>query len=297
MKKLIQIIKYLNNHPLSGRHKLKAYCRFLFWQISQLLFPHEAVVTFAGNTKLVAKKGMTGATGNIYTGLHEFEEMAFLLHFLREADLFADIGANIGSYSILASGYVHATTLAFEPIPTTYEILKKNIAINHLNKKVTAFNIALGGKEAIQKFTSSLDTVNHALASEEENGLPNIAVKVTTFDSFVAEYGYPSLIKIDVEGYETEVLKGMSQTLRNNDLKSIIIELNGSGERYGFDENLIHEKLLSNNFLLYQYNPYKRELINSNNFGSFNSIYIRDLNFVQERINAANKINVFSESF
>ena len=142
-----------------------------------------------------------------------------------------------------------------------------------------------------------MDTVNHALASEEENGLPNIAVKVTTFDSFVAEYGYPSLIKIDVEGYETEVLKGMSQTLKNNDLKSLIIELNGSGERYGFDENLIHEKLLSNNFLLYQYNPYKRELINSNNFGSFNSIYIRDLNFVQERINAANKINVFSESF
>ena len=45
----------------------------------------------------MARKGMTGASGNIYFGLHEFEEMGFLLHFLREEDLFIDIGAYIGS--------------------------------------------------------------------------------------------------------------------------------------------------------------------------------------------------------
>jgi hypothetical protein len=43
---------------------------------------------------------MTGATGNVYYGLHEFQDMAFVTHYLREGYLFADIGANIGSYSV-----------------------------------------------------------------------------------------------------------------------------------------------------------------------------------------------------
>jgi hypothetical protein len=42
-------------------------------------------------------------SGNIYAGLHEFGDMAFVLHFLRAGDLFADVGANIGSYTVLAS--------------------------------------------------------------------------------------------------------------------------------------------------------------------------------------------------
>jgi thymidylate synthase len=63
---------------------------------------------------------MTGATGNIYAGLHEFEDMAFLLHLLRSEDMFADVGSNIGSYTILASGVVGAKSVAFEPVPSTY---------------------------------------------------------------------------------------------------------------------------------------------------------------------------------
>lgn len=47
---------------------------------------------------------MTGATGNWYCGLQEYEDMSFVLHALRPGDLFVDVGANIGSYSILAAG-------------------------------------------------------------------------------------------------------------------------------------------------------------------------------------------------
>jgi hypothetical protein len=68
---------------------------------------------------------MACATGNIYTGLHEFEDMSFLLHFLRPADLFIDIGANVGAYTIFASGIVAATSISIEPISQIFEILKK----------------------------------------------------------------------------------------------------------------------------------------------------------------------------
>jgi hypothetical protein len=87
---------------------------------------------------------MTGATGNIYSGLHEFEDMGFLLHFLRPDDLFVDIGANIGSYTILASAAIGAATIAFEPVPDTHEWLRLNVAINNVDNKVERRREALG---------------------------------------------------------------------------------------------------------------------------------------------------------
>lgn len=51
--------------------------------------------------RLMVRNGMTGATGNIYCGLHEFTDMSFVLHLLRPDDLFVDVGANIGSYTVL----------------------------------------------------------------------------------------------------------------------------------------------------------------------------------------------------
>ena len=109
------IYNALNKHPLAGKHKAKAFYNLLKWQIFQTLQPGIKKVPFVGNTCLLVKKGMTGATGNIYFGLHEFEEMSFLLHFLKEDDTFYDVGANIGSYTILGAGICKAKVLCFEP--------------------------------------------------------------------------------------------------------------------------------------------------------------------------------------
>jgi len=106
---------------------------------------------------------MTGATGNIYTGLHEFEEMSFVLHFLRKDDVMFDIGANIGSYTILAGAVVGAECFAFEPIPDTFGHLIDNVNINGIYEKVKCYNIGIADKNGILKFTSNLDTCNHVV--------------------------------------------------------------------------------------------------------------------------------------
>ena len=124
-KKLGHFFNAVNKHPLASKHKLKAYFKFVKWQISQALKPGVRKISFAGNTSLLVKKGMTGATGNIYFGLHEFEEMSFLLHFLNEADTFYDVGANIGSYTILAAGVCGAKVCSFEPVPSTFFFFKR----------------------------------------------------------------------------------------------------------------------------------------------------------------------------
>jgi len=294
---LLNIKKFIDHHPLAGRNKLKAYRHFMYWQISQLIYPHKIKVPFVGNTKLFVGKGMKGATGNIYTGLHDFTDMGFLLHFLRKGDLFFDVGANVGSYTILASGCAGAASFSFEPVPGTFESLKRNIGINHLSGLVNALNIGVGSIKSTLLFTKMDDALNHVVSEAEMNSGECIEVPVDTIDNIAIRAGTPMMVKIDVEGFETEVLNGMQTCLANDNLKVIIIELNGSGGRYGYDENRIDELLRKHTFQPYDYDPFTRKLVVMKEKGIFNTIYARDLEFVRKRIETAEKIKVFAEEF
>jgi FkbM family methyltransferase len=230
---------------------------------------------------------MTGATGNLYCGLHEFNDMGFLLHFLREEDLFVDIGANIGSYTVLASAHVGSKSITIEPVPSTYSNLLNNININNIKERVTTLNFAIGSKNSTIDFTIDMDTVNHVATKEDSN---IISVKLVKLDDLLDNKELPTLLKIDVEGYETDVILGADNLLKSKTVKAIIIELNGSGLRYGYDESLIHEKLLNYGYDAYSYNPIKRDLIKQTDYGNHNTIYINDYIFVKNRLDSAQEI-------
>lgn len=297
-KRIQNILRSINNHPLAGKHKIKAYYKFINWQLLSHVWRKGLKVKFTESTFLFVKNGMAGATGNIYMGLHEFEDMGFLLHFLNPEDLFLDIGSNIGSYTILASGQIGAKTIAFEPVPSTFKALTKNIELNNIDDKAIAMEVATGSAIGVINFTTNLDTINHVKVQQRNKGSKDsMEVPILTIDSITLNHGYPKLAKIDVEGFETEVLKGMADTLNDQNLKAIIIELNGSGERYGFDENEIHQLLLKNSFCPYNYDPFTRQLKLLNTYGKFNTIYIRDIDFVKERISKSGKVSIFSEKF
>ncbi|RZL39493.1 MAG: FkbM family methyltransferase [Pedobacter sp.] len=284
---------FINGHPLARKHLLRAYFRFFIWQVKLRLNKDLQKVRFIGNTHFLAKKGLTGITGNIYAGLHEFPDMSFLIHFLTPEDVFFDVGANVGSYTILASGVCGARSLSFEPVPETFNILKKNVESNRLTHLVKTENRGVGGQSAMLKFSAKEDTTNHVIAFDE-NESNYVEVPVTDLNSFYPEYK-PALIKIDVEGFETEVLNGGDSLLDDDRLKAIIIELNGSGLRYGFSDRDIHTKLASKNFKPYSYNPFNRYLEEMETFGKFNTIYIRDIESVIIKIKKAKSFKVFNE--
>lgn len=293
-------IKFIINHPLNRKNKGKALYKFIKWQVSARLNSNPIVCPYAEKSKLIMWKGLVGATGNLYCGLLEFEDMAFVLHFLREDDLFIDIGANIGSYTVLGASEIGAETISIEPVPQTFKTLKANIALNNVENNTKALNIGLGSKKGRLKFTSSLDAINH-VATEQETD--TIDVQVETFDDIIS-IAKPTLIKIDVEGFETEVLKGMEKALMNLNLKGIIIELNGSGKRYGYNEDEIHDKLLSHDFNPFRYSPFERKIVNaektsshSANYSSENTIYIRDITLAQERVLSARKFRIQGQIF
>jgi hypothetical protein len=75
-------------------------------------------------------------------------------------------------------------------------------------------------------------------------------------------------------------------------LKAVLIELTGLGSRYGFDENLIRQKLNALHFVPYQYNAFTRELRTDTRSGEANTIFIRDYQFVSERLRLASIVNL-----
>lgn len=242
---------------------------------------------------LLVDTGMTGATGNYYAGLHEFADMAFLLHYLRESDEFVDVGANVGTYSILAAGVCGARTRAIEPLPPTFARLRANVRLNNLEERVEVLNVGLAAKPGILRFTESLDTVNHVLAAEETSVATGADVTVTTLDSVVADRP-PRLVKIDVEGYETEVFAGAKATLARPELRAVIVELNGSGRRYGFDDADLKHRIEAAGFHSYTYEPYGRALRPSSGKSTEgNTLYIRDAAEVETRVRGARAVKVF----
>jgi len=111
-------------------------------------------IPFVANSRLLVARGMTGATGNIYCGLHEFEEMGFVLHALCPEDLFVDAGANVGSYTVIAAKVCGARVLAFEPIASTMNALNDNIRLNDISDLVETRQLALGEKVGTLTFSS-----------------------------------------------------------------------------------------------------------------------------------------------
>jgi len=224
---------------------------------------------YVNNTKLIIERGRATAELQLYVGLSEFNDMGFTLHFLRESDTFVDIGANIGVYTILASGVCKSHTISFEPIPSTCNILRDNIMLNRLAQNVEIYNCGIGEEESVLSFSKDLDSINHVVIDKEE--IETIDIKVKPLDEMLVAEN-PSLMKIDVEGFETPVIKGAKKVLRKESLKAIIIELNGSSSRYGFDETVVHQTLIDYGFRLYSYNLFIRDLKEIEIYGSHNTI-------------------------
>jgi len=292
---LVKILKHLVKHPLNKSNKVGALIGFTKWQIGSRLVPGEVIYQWVNNSRLVACTGETGITGNIYCGLHEFPDMAFLLHVLREEDLFVDIGANVGSYTVLACSAIGAKGYCIEPVPSTYSKLMTNIRLNDLEKRVISLNIALGNAKGEIYFSSDQNCINHVIADGEQTE-NKIVVNVSTLDEELKND--PFLIKIDVEGYETPVIEGAESTLKKEELCSVIMELNGSGNRYGYDESKILQMMFDYGFKPYSYKPFEREVVSleGKNLSEGNTLFIRNKDRVLERIKKAPKVIIHGVS-
>lgn len=270
-EQLIATLRFVLSHPLNRGRPFSALSRFLTWQVASRLHP-EIEFGWVEGAKLIASRGLTGATGNIYCGLHEFVEMGFLLHFLRTDDLFLDIGANIGSYTILAARVCGARTIAFEPDPNTARLLRRNIAINKVVALTEVQETALGDFNGQTAFTVGLDTMNRVARLEDE--LVQV-VSIARLDD-VSEASEPALIKLDVEGYEEQVLSGASRVLRTPSLLAVQSEM---------CSRMVRDTLESCGFKHQFYDPFTRTLQSKPfRYRTSNALFVRSTDSVTERL-------------
>jgi FkbM family methyltransferase len=250
-------------------------------------------VPFIEGTRLIASPGETGVTGNIYYGLAEYEDMRFTLDLLRPGDGFLDLGANVGVYSILASGVCHARSIAVEPIAQTAERLALNVRLNGLDRLISVHQIGVSFEAGTLSFTTDKDTTNHV----KTDGMGAVDIEVDTVDHLVMG-NCPKLIKLDVEGYEPAVLKGAKHTLADPELLALIVEINGGFSTYGYNLADVLMPLHEAGFFATHYEPRTGKLTPKTvktNSASGNTIFVRDIASTQRILRRKHWADAYSK--
>jgi FkbM family methyltransferase len=150
-----------------------------------------------------------------------------LMQELRPGDNFADVGANIGIYTIAAARR-GARVTSYEPNPETAVLLRRNVALNGVSDRVTIHEVAVAATPGTLPFKSE-GTLNWAARVDWAGGFD---VQAATLE------GSFDVVKIDVEGYELEVLKGAAPLLADHESRPRTIFLELHPERFAQDDDV-----------------------------------------------------------
>lgn len=177
------------------------------------LIPSFAVVRIL-QSRLKGKKWIKGSGVNGYwLGSYESEQVKIFESEIKNGDIFFDIGANVGFYSLLAAEFIgpFGKVFSFEPLPENFNYLKKHIEINGY-KNIFPFLAAISDKSGFAFFGG---IINRSQGKLTESG--EFKVEAISIDDWInlKKLPNPNVFKIDVEGAEFLVLKGMEKTLKN----------------------------------------------------------------------------------
>ncbi|MDO8527442.1 MAG: FkbM family methyltransferase [Deltaproteobacteria bacterium] len=172
---------------------------------------------------------------------------------VKDGDLFFDIGANIGVYSLYAAfRHPNLKGIAFEPEYSNLHLLKENVMKNNLEKRVEVFGVALGNKVGLSYLHiqdlqpgSAKHTASPKLLKKTVEKCPVLwreGVCTYTVDLFCREKNLkPNCIKLDVDGNEPEILEGARETLLSPELRSVLIESSDIDSVQNFCEQVLRD--------------------------------------------------------
>lgn len=165
-----------------------------------------------------------------WLGSYELEKQRILGRFAKPGMTAFDLGANAGFFTLAFSRLVGATgkVLAFEPLPDNVSVLRRHVELNGL-QNVTVVEAAVCDKAGLASFERAASNAMGRLTFSDSSSLQ---VSTVTLDQLIAERTCPEpdILKVDVEGAESAVLRGATQLLRSR-RATWLISLHGAGER------------------------------------------------------------------
>lgn len=215
-KTALKTIEFIWQHPANEGHSLEAVLRAFRFQLGARLLNRRAVARLGDHSEILVDLHRTSATKVLYANPPDYPEMLTWRRRVKPGGLFFDVGANIGSYSILLAE-IGASVTALEPAPDTFELLAENIAINGYD--ISAVRAAAGSFNGTISFSAGADSLNRI----DPNG--SMVVPLVTLDLLLGDRVADG-VKIDVEGFEIDVLRGCEASLAERRIKLIQLEWN-----------------------------------------------------------------------
>jgi len=162
------------------------------------------------------------------------------LNSINRGDYLLEIGSNIGNYSIYAAKIRKCNVIAIEPYYRNFSNLVDNIILNIESENIKAFCIGAGNITDLETFnmeSTGEGAAGRNLFGAKDKTLINLTVPIYRMDDFFEKYRlkFPNYLKIDVDGYEKNVIDGMQKILSFSELMSVIIEIyTGNEEHYKY---------------------------------------------------------------
>jgi len=196
------------------------------WRLSKLYCSSERfVVKKIHGSKMLLDLRDAGVSRELLTAYtREPFATALLRKEIKKGDVIIDIGSSIGYYALQEAQLVKSSGMvyAIEPVIDNYSLLIRNIAMNGY-RNIETFNFAIGahnhnGFIQVSRLKNCSKITQHA----GEQTQPTLIIPL---DRFIKGKRYPSLVRMDVEGYEVEILKGMTEILNSDRPLKIAMEL------------------------------------------------------------------------
>jgi FkbM family methyltransferase len=268
----IEVISSVLSHPLNRGSKGRALWDYFVWNVARFSMDSRQVVRMPEGIDLIVGRRENYATGVYVHSLPDFWEMLFFAHLLRSNDLFADVGANVGMYSLWVARTTGARVIAVEPVAETYGNLRKNIRLNELDALIEPMNTGVGDLPGEFYMSESKGGMNHVLQEPDEH---SVAIPVRRLDDIFSG-SVPVAMKMDVEGFEMRALKGATRLLQNTAFKALLIELQDRTlKRYGTSAQEVRSFLEAQGFVACIYKPIQRKLVPITAEHELNVIFVK----------------------
>ncbi len=219
------IAKAIWREPSNRGQRVRRLFMFAGWQFWKRITGLPIIVPVFNGLRFVAYPDCRISSGFIYYRVPDYKDITLVRKFLNGGVLL-DVGANVGSVSILLADKVQRAIL-FEPNPVAATRARENLAINRLSFEV--HELALSDSSGVVKLEDAGGTssTNRTVAGFETDS-PTRLVSCVTFDEFLQscdiQAGSVTFVKIDVEGHENSVLRGMRRFLKEGRPRLVMFE-------------------------------------------------------------------------